>query len=133
MQRIDLPQRGFVFAAPAVRIDERNRAWVYFANTRGITAYELTGDASSPRLVERWRSSEASNSSPVIANNVVFTVRNHRITAFDAETGAELWYDTQIGDLHWQSPIVVNGAVYISDLSGNLTCYSLPKAFTFLR
>jgi hypothetical protein len=30
-----------------------------------------------------------------------------------------------IGSIHWQSPIVVNGWVYCSDESGNLTAYSL--------
>lgn len=134
LQKIKLPQNGFHFASPAVWVDpDTNHTWVYFANHRGISAFEITGHHDDPQLVPRWRSNQAANSSPVVANGVVFTVRNERITAFDAETGDELWADTRIRDIHWQSPIVVNGAVYITDLSGNVTCYALPKAFTFVN
>jgi hypothetical protein len=30
-----------------------------------------------------------------------------------------------IGGVHWESPIVVKGWLYMSDESGNLTAYSL--------
>lgn len=133
LQRIDLPQRGYHFAAPAVYVDDLERTWVYFANNRGISAFELTGDAKSPKLVERWQSDQAANSSPVVVNGVVFTVRTGRITALDAFTGKELWYDTRVGQIHWQSPIVVNSAVYICDLDGNVTGYALPKEIIFVR
>ena len=85
------------------------------------------------QLVERWASSASGDSSAVVANGVVFTVRTNRITALDAETGAELWSDTRIGRIHWESPIVVNGAVYVTDFDGMMTAYALPREFRFLR
>ena len=132
LQKMKLPQAGFNLAAAAVWTDEDGHSWVYFENHLGIAALELVGDADHPRLELRWTSSAAGDSSPVVANGVVFTVRTNRITALDAETGDELWSDTRLGRIHWQSPIVVNGAVYITDLDGTLTAYALPKEVTFL-
>ncbi len=126
-QRLLLPQGGGNFSAPAVWIDEDHRTWVYFSNGHGVAALELIDDGSGPRLVARWTRAGASNSSPVVANGVVFVASKGRISALDARTGSELWSDTRIGDVHWQSPIVVNGAVYMSDLSGTVTAWALPK------
>ena len=133
IQKLKLPQKGFHLAAAAVWTDDEGDSWVYFANHHGITAFELIGDAANPQLVARWTSSAAGDSSPAVANGVVFTVRTNRITALDAQTGAELWSDTRVGRIHWESPIVVNGAIYVTDFDGMLSAYALPKDFTFLR
>jgi hypothetical protein len=133
LQRIKLPQGGFNFAAPAIWTDEERDTWVYFTNNRGIVGFELENEDGAPRLVQRWRASQASNSSPVVVNGVLFTARNGKISALDCETGDELWSDSTIGDLHWQSPIVANGAVYLTDLSGNVSAWALPKEFEFVR
>lgn len=132
LQKMKLPQGGFNLSAPAVWTDDHGKTWVYFANHLGIAALELIGDAGNPQLVLRWTSSAAGDSSPVVANGMVFTARTNRITALDARTGAELWFDTRIGRIHWESPIVVNGAVYVADFDGRLTGYALPRDFTFL-
>lgn len=132
LQKMKLPQAGYNFSAPAVWTDDDGQTWVYFENHRGIAALKLVGDASNPQLVLRWTSSAAGDSSPVVANGMVFTVRTNRITALDAQTGAELWSDTRIGRIHWESPIVANGAVYVTDFDGKLTGYALPKDVTFL-
>jgi outer membrane protein assembly factor BamB len=106
---------------------------VYFANGHGIGALQLVDVDGAPQLVPQWTSTSASNSSPVVANGVLFCAKNGRICALDARTGDELWADTRIGDIHWQSPIVVNGAVYMSDLSGTVTAWALPKEIVFPR
>jgi hypothetical protein len=42
-----------------------------------------------------------------------------------------LWSDVQhSGSLHWQSPIVFNGRLYLHDDAGHLTAWSLPAAGT---
>jgi outer membrane protein assembly factor BamB len=132
LQSLKLPQKGFHLAAAAVWTGDDGHSWVYFANHRGIAAFELIGDASNPQLVERWTSSASGDSSPAVAGGVVFTVRTNRITALDAQTGAELWSDTRVGRIHWESPIVVNGAVYVADFDGRITAYALPKEIVFL-
>ena len=38
-----------------------------------------------------------------------------------------LWQDTALGGVHWASPTVANGVLYVSDLSGNLTAWGLPS------
>jgi len=42
-------------------------------------------------------------------------------------TGATLWSATNIGTIHWQSPVVANGVLYIADNSSRLTAYSLEQ------
>jgi hypothetical protein len=133
LQRIRLPQGGGNFSAPSVWTDDESHTWVYFANGHGIGALQLVDVDGAPQLVPQWTSTSASNSSPVVANGVLFCAKNGRICALDARTGDELWADTRIGDIHWQSPIVVNGAVYMSDLSGTVTAWALPKEIVFPR
>jgi outer membrane protein assembly factor BamB len=74
--------------------------------------------------VEKW--SSGWGSSPLVANGVVFIARSGMITALNAIDGSLLWSDNRIGAIHWESPIVANGKLYITDQSGNLTAYSLP-------
>jgi len=57
---------------------------------------------------------------------VVFFTRSNLIGALNATDGSLFWSDNRIGKIHWESPIVVNGVLYITDQSGKLTAYSLP-------
>ena len=41
-------------------------------------------------------------------------------------SGALLWSSSQIGGIHWASPIVANGMLYIADQGGNLNAFALP-------
>jgi hypothetical protein len=101
-----------------------------------VTAYRLkTNKAGVSELAGIWQASPGSSygegSSPVVANGIVFVAFDGAIVALNALSGSELWSSANrsaggtIGGIHWQSPIVVNGWVYCSDESGNLTAYSL--------
>jgi outer membrane protein assembly factor BamB len=62
---------------------------------------------------------------------MVFVAFDGALFALNAATGHVLWDSASsgnksIGSVHWQSPIVVNGWVYCSDLNGNLTAFALP-------
>src|SRR5205823_13544660 len=47
----------------------------------------------------------------------------------DPTSGAEMWNDGgAVGGIHWESPIVVNGRVYVTDESAQLTAFELPPA-----
>jgi hypothetical protein len=54
------------------------------------------------------------------------------VLAREPTTGERLWSSDQenagesIGNIHWESPIVVNGKLYVSDESGAMTAYGLP-------
>ncbi|HEX9160901.1 MAG TPA: PQQ-binding-like beta-propeller repeat protein, partial [Thermoanaerobaculia bacterium] len=132
VQRLPLPQGGGNLSAPAVWNDDQNHTWVYFTNDNGVGALELVA-GNTPQLVARWHGGEASNSSPVVANGVLFCAKNGRISALNARTGEELWSDTRIGNIHWQSPIVADGAVYMSDLTGTVTAWALPNKGAFSK
>jgi outer membrane protein assembly factor BamB len=49
------------------------------------------------------------------------------IRALSAATGTQLW-SASIGGIHWESPVVANGVLYILDEAGNLTAFSAAPA-----
>jgi len=66
--------------------------------------------------------------SPLIANDVLFYAGEDKaFYAFDPLNGALLW-KTPLGSIHWESPVVANGWVYITDTDGYLTGYALPNS-----
>ena len=134
LQEIDLP--GGLFSAPAIWSDSSGRAWIFLGFSEEVTAYQVATNSSGvSQLVGIWQTnpgnSQGEGSSPVVANGMVFVAFNSALVALNATTGKELWSSamhssgTNIGSIHWQSPIVVNGWVYCSDNNGNLTGYSL--------
>jgi outer membrane protein assembly factor BamB len=132
LQLIDLPQG--LFSTPAVWTDASNNAWIFLGFPDLVAAFRLkTNGSGQSQLVEIWHASpgnsDGEGSSPVVANGIVFAAFNGAIVALNALNGSQLWssanYQNSIGPVHWQSPIVVNGWVYCSDLNGNLTAFSL--------
>lgn len=123
---MELPQKGQVLTAPAVWVDPVDyMACVFIANSRGISSMKITVDhAGIPALIERW-TKQLGGTSPIVANHVLYIASNNSIRALDIGTGELLWSDSHIGHIHWESPIVVNGMLYITDEAGNLTAYKI--------
>ena len=123
---IDVPQGGMVFTQPAVWVDPKdNSTWVFVETYSGLSGLKLRVDKHGmPSLGPAWQNDDE-GSSPIIANNVLYCAGSHDIRAFNPTTGKLLWHDTGIGKIHWESPIVVNGVLFITDESGNLTAYGL--------
>ncbi|NJD60039.1 MAG: hypothetical protein FIA98_11650, partial [Anaerolineae bacterium] len=123
---MSVPMGGGIFSQPAVWVNPADHsAWVFVINSNGSAGLQLTVNASGEAsLTPKWTSS--GGTSALIANGVVFIARSGVISAFSAVTGSLLWSDNRIGSIHWESPIVANGRLYITDQSGNLTAYSLP-------
>jgi outer membrane protein assembly factor BamB len=124
---IDVPQGGQVLTAPVVWVNPADNAtWVFVANSSGISGLKLNiaGDGT-PYLSEQWQTGNG-GTSPIVANGVLFYAASGRIRALAPLTGQELWGDSQIGGIHWESPIVANGELFITDQSGHLTMYALP-------
>ncbi|HUJ12686.1 MAG TPA: PQQ-binding-like beta-propeller repeat protein [Thermoanaerobaculia bacterium] len=129
LQILDLPQGHTVLTQPTPWLDPAHKTWVFVANNHGITAYQLIADASGkPMLTQVWSRLDVAGTTPVIVNGVIYLAAPQQLTALRATTGATLWQDTTIGDIHWSSPIVVNDTVYLSDNSQTLTAYSLPTS-----
>jgi hypothetical protein len=125
LQDIDVPQGGGVFTQPVTWYDPRaDFAQVIIANHRGISAMQLI-PTPEPHLETRWISSDIKGTSPVLANGLLFVAGSRAIAAFDPATGEMRWGDTSIGDIHWQSPIVVNGRLIVCDQTATLYAYTL--------
>jgi outer membrane protein assembly factor BamB len=121
-----VPMGGVILTQPAVWVNPADsRTWIYVSNSAGLVGLQLvlssTGD---PSLVNPWTSS--GGTSPLIANGILFIAHNGLIRALNATDGSLLWSDNNIGSIHWESPVVANGRLYISDQNDNLTAYTLP-------
>lgn len=123
---VDVPQGGMVFTQPAVWVNPADHStWVFVATFSGLSGLKLEiGNNGMPSLKPVWQNGDE-GSSPIVANNILYCAGSRSIRAFDPTTGKTLWHSTDIGGIHWESPIVVNGVLYITDESGNLTAFGL--------
>lgn len=123
----DVPQGGQVLTAIAVWPNALDgQTWIFVANDSGTAGLTVAIDTTGrPSLVPRWQSGVA-GTSPLVAGGAVFVAGPRGITALDATSGAQLWQDTHIGRIHWQSPVVANGILYITDQNSRLSAYTLP-------
>ena len=107
---------------PAVWVNPADHAsWIYITTEfHGSAAYRVVLDGGGkPALAQQWTG--PSGTSPLIANGVVYLMSDVRVHALNALTGASLlsdtsaWATTAFNDSHWQSPILVNGKLYLVD------------------
>ena len=126
IQVLPVPQGGEVLPAIAVWPNPVDGTVAIFVATgSGLSALRIENNSSgSPFLDQRWLTAPG-GSSPIIANGVLYYAGSGIIRALDPTTGALLWENMQIGRIHWESPVVVNGILYITDENGMLTAYSL--------
>lgn len=127
-------QGAALFTAPAVWKQPGAATWVYIGDGSAVTALRLETDAHGvSRLKIAW-SAPVAGTSPVVIDGVVFAATGGAINALDGRTGKLMWSSTwpssggSIGDIHWQSPIAVDGWVYCSDQTGRLSAYVLSGA-----
>ncbi len=123
---IDVPSGEMVFSQPAVWVNPEDKtSWIFIGTYHGLAAFKLQVDSSGmPFLQLQWHQSEGS-SSPIIANNILYCSVRGSIRALNPVTGKQFWHSNNIGSIHWESPIVDNGVLYITDESGNLTAFGL--------
>jgi outer membrane protein assembly factor BamB len=123
---IEIPSDEMVFTAPAVWVNPKDKtSWIFIGTYSGLSAFKLHIDKSgNPSLKVEWNQSDGS-SSPIIANNILYCAVSGSIRALDPVTGKLLWQNKDIGQIHWESPIVDNGILYITDESKNLTAFGL--------
>lgn len=120
-----------VFSAPAVWRDDKAVMWIFVGTSSAVTALQLKTDAKGKSTLRKAWEADAGGTSPVAVNGIVFVAKDDALNALDARTGKVVWSSADaaaggtIGGIHWESPIVVNGWVYISDDGGNLTAYGL--------
>jgi hypothetical protein len=124
---VNLAQGGGVLTQPAVWVNPADQAtWVFVANGNGISALKLAVDGNgTPSLTTQWQKASG-GFSPLVANNVLYYAGSNALRALNPLTGTTLWTGTTIGGIHWQSPVVANGYVYVADQSGKVTAFGLP-------
>jgi outer membrane protein assembly factor BamB len=131
VQTIQLPIKGVIVTHPVAWNDVHGTTWVFVANTYYFFAYKVVTDAQGKTGLQLAYQNKNGGSSPFIANNVLFVQGKGVVRAMNPTTGAVLWSSAQAsaggstGKMHWQSPIVVNGHVYVPDDSGYFSAYGL--------
>ncbi|MGI9050622.1 MAG: PQQ-binding-like beta-propeller repeat protein, partial [Rubrobacteraceae bacterium] len=103
------------------------------AGNCGLASYQVRTDSGGKTSLKLdWKTDDKSTT-PVLAGGILFAATDGNLLALDPTNGRHLWSSTQssaggsIGDIHWESPIVANGRVYVSDESGAMTAYGLGK------
>jgi outer membrane protein assembly factor BamB len=127
---IGVPQGATgVFASIAVWVNPADGStWAFVVNGNGISGLRLAIDAGgNPSLTPMWTQT-TNGASPIVANNVLYYARSGAIRALDPTTGTQLWQNTSIGSIHWESPVVSNGTLYITDESAHLSAFIAPPA-----
>ena len=122
---INVPQGGEVLTQPAVWTNPAdNAAWVFVTTGSGIAGIKVVVANGTASLSPVWHTPNG-GTSPIVVNNVLFYAGSGVLRALDPATGNLLWSSSQIGGIHWESPIVANSVLYVTDGSQNLTAYSL--------
>jgi outer membrane protein assembly factor BamB len=126
LKQVLTPQHGAVPTTPAVWVNPADRSvWVFVATANGIAGFKLLFGADGvPDLKWLWAKAPG-GSSPIVVNNILYYASDHDMRALAPTTGDQLWHDTSIGFIHWESPVLVDGVLYISDEGKNFTAYSL--------
>ncbi len=122
---ISVPQGGPVLTTPAVWSAPNGDTWVFVSNGSGLSGLKLVVDGTGhPTLSLVWKNA-LGGFSPLLANGVLYYAGSNALRALNPTTGAGLWSSNLIGGIHWESPVVANGVLYITDESSHLTAYSL--------
>jgi outer membrane protein assembly factor BamB len=122
-----------MFTQPAVWQEPKQGAtWVFTADTCGMTGYHVVTDHhQDTHLRQAWHIPVVTTP-PVLAGGMLFAASNSALLALDSRSGQQLWSSAQpsasgtLSAIHWESPIIVGGKVYVSDESGALVAYGLP-------
>ncbi len=131
LQTVPIPQGSQMVTSGIAWQDGKNGTWVFVATYNGLAAERVVVTDGLPTLHVAWIQ-RAYFSSPILAGGVLFAAQPNDLDVFNPRTGAILWHSAasaahgRIGDVHWESPMVVNGMAYMPDQNGALTAYGLP-------
>ena len=109
---------------PAVWVNPvDSSSWIFVTSYgNGSVAYKISLTAGKPLLALQWppggTTTAPSGTSPVVANATMYYMSGNHLVALDAVTGTSVsagsaWATTSFSSQHWQSPIIVNGRVYL--------------------
>ncbi|HEY8284968.1 MAG TPA: PQQ-binding-like beta-propeller repeat protein [Chloroflexota bacterium] len=130
LSALAIPQGGQMPTAGIAWADSSGKTWIFYTTDKGVGALRLTVAGGRPTLHLAWIHYDT-YSSPLLADGVLYAAESGALRAFNPFTGAQLWSSSlasaggNIQGVHWESPTVVNGRVYMPDESGTITAYGL--------
>ena len=101
---------GQVLSQPAVWVNPADSTTWTFITNGSSQAFRLSIAANgNPSLVSQWTGGSGANSSPLVANNVLYVASGSTLRALNPVTKAQLWATgsaaNTIGSIRWQSPV----------------------------
>jgi outer membrane protein assembly factor BamB len=131
LQTVALPDLCPTLAQPLAWKDPKGDVWLFVATLCHMDAYHaITSPQGVTRLQKAWYLGIEATS-PLLAGGLLFVATTSAVLALDPFTGHQLWSSAQpsaegsIGEIHWESPLVVGGRLYCSDEAGQLSAYCL--------
>jgi outer membrane protein assembly factor BamB len=121
-----------VFSAPTIYSSPSGTVYVYVGLPDGMYAYTLATIGGSSRLTQVWKANltlGGEGTSAAVRAGVVYVAASNELVALDATTGAMLG-SAPIGSVHWESPMIARGVVYVTDESHNLTAFQIVPSAT---
>jgi uncharacterized protein YegP (UPF0339 family) len=130
---INVPQGGVVLTQPAVWVNPADSTtWVFVVNSNGASGLQLIFDVNgNPSLSPRWQNVQG-GTSPIVANNMVFSISGSTVRALDPVSGNVLWSLSRGVGFHLESLIVANGVVYETDGASRLTAFAIATSVTLM-
>jgi outer membrane protein assembly factor BamB len=119
-----------VYSAPAVYAAAGGPIYVYVGLPDGMYAYTLTTMAGLSQLTPVWKANLSlggEGTSAAVRAGVVYVAASNELVALNAATGSKLG-SAAIGGVHWESPMIARGNVYVTDESHNLTAFQIVPA-----
>jgi len=116
---------------PATWVDGSGTSWLFVGNYSGVSALTLGLNGSNvPQLTAAWQNT-ISATSPIVANGVLYVISacsgGNCIVGYDPANGNVLWTSDHVAAPHWQSPILVDGVIYVMDANGKLSAFGLDQ------
>ena len=137
LQLMNVPQGGGgMREQPATWVNTKGdgATWLFVANDNGLSGLTLGLNGSNvPTLSSVWQKNN-STTSPIVANGILYSISSCTggtcIVARNPLTGDALWTSAHISSPHWQSPILVDGVIYVIDNSSKLWAFGIPTTHT---
>jgi outer membrane protein assembly factor BamB len=126
LQDVTAPGGCEVLTAPAVW-SHSGQAWVFYANDCGTAAYKVTSPSAGKfRLTRIWSTGQG-GTTPVLAGGVLYIAHGGAVVAYAPATGQVIGSIGNLGDIHWEYPLVAGGHLFISDQSHQLHAYRISQ------
>jgi outer membrane protein assembly factor BamB len=131
LQTVQLPDLCPTLAQPLAWKDPGGTIWLIVATLCHMDAFQVVTSPQGVTTLKKAWYLGVEATSPIIAGGVLFVATSQNLLALDPTTGHQLWSSTlqsaggSIANIHWETPIVVDGHLYCPDEAGQITAYSL--------